>query len=116
MRPGLQHYDVASLLYDPYVILSDEERSELIDLYLHAAAAEGLDISENFEQNFLGCAAQRLMQALGAYGFLGLKCGRPAFLRHVPNAKKSLRQVLTRLEGLESVIHLLDHAREPETV
>jgi len=116
MRPGLPHYDVASLLYDPYVILSDEERSELIDLYLHAAAAEGLDISENFEQNFLGCAAQRLMQALGAYGFLGLKCGRPAFLRHVPNAKKSLRQVLTRLEGLESVIHLLDHAREPETV
>lgn len=116
MRPGLPHYDVASLLYDPYVSLTDEERSELAGVYVQAAAAEGLDVAADFEQVFLGCAAQRLMQALGAYGFLGLKCGRPAFLRHVPNAKKSLREVLVRLEGLEPVIQLLDHAREPETV
>jgi aminoglycoside/choline kinase family phosphotransferase len=116
MRPGLPHYDVASLLFDPYVTLADGEREELIQDYLQTAAAEGLDLAPEFEEVFLGCAAQRLMQALGAYGFLGLKCGRPAFLRHVPSAKKSLRQVLTRLEGLESVIQLLDHAREPETI
>ena len=30
------------------------------------------------------CAMQRLMQALGAYGFLGLVKERPAFLEHIP--------------------------------
>lgn len=116
MRHGLPHYDVASLLYDPYVNLTEEERAELVQVYRQAAESEGVPLSGDFDRVLLGCAAQRLMQALGAYGFLGLKCGRPAFLRHVPNAKKSLRQVLVRLEGLEPVVHLLDHAREPDPV
>src|SRR5881409_4184714 len=33
MRPGLAEYDLASLLFDPYVDLSAEERSELISYY-----------------------------------------------------------------------------------
>jgi aminoglycoside/choline kinase family phosphotransferase len=113
MRPGLPHYDVASLLYDPYVHLTEEERTELAGDYLEAALAEGVPLEGDFEEVLLGCAAQRLMQALGAYGFLGLKCGRPAFLRYVPTAKTSLRQVLARLDGHEDVIQLLDSIREP---
>src|SRR6184192_3028588 len=33
MRPGLAEYDVASLLYDPYVDLSQTERTELVRYY-----------------------------------------------------------------------------------
>jgi hypothetical protein len=36
------------------------------------------------------CARQRLMQALGAYGFLGLVKGKTAFLRHIPVASERL--------------------------
>jgi len=113
MRPGLPQYDVASLLYDPYVELEENERGELLEFYKEFAAEEGLVVASDFDEVFLQCAAQRLMQALGAYGFLGLKGGRPAFLRHVPSARKSLREVMARLEGLEEVVALLDSAHEP---
>src|SRR5436190_22367492 len=33
MRPGLAQYDLASLLYDPYVDLTDAERDELLEHY-----------------------------------------------------------------------------------
>ncbi len=33
MRPGLAEYDLASLLYDPYVTLSAGERTQLLDYY-----------------------------------------------------------------------------------
>lgn len=114
MRPGLPHYDLASLLYDPYVFLEDTERAELLAFYRSLLVENGGDAGENFQEVFLGCAAQRLMQALGAYGFLGLKCGKPGFLRHVPAAKRSLQQVLTQLEGLEDFVHLLNHSSENE--
>jgi aminoglycoside/choline kinase family phosphotransferase len=115
MRPGLPHYDVASLLYDPYVRLSEIERTELSDFYQNAILANGGTLHGEFSTLLLQCAAQRLMQALGAYGFLGLKSGFPAFLRHVPAARASLREVLARLEGCDDVVALLDSAREPET-
>jgi aminoglycoside/choline kinase family phosphotransferase len=108
MRFGLPLYDVASLLYDPYVSLSDSKRLELLGIYRAMAVAEGMEFSMDFERVFLSCAAQRLMQALGAYGFLGLKCNRPAFLKHVPAARASLINVLSRLDGLAPFAHLLE--------
>jgi hypothetical protein len=46
---------------------------------------------------------QRLMQALGAYGFLGLVKGHKHFLKHVPAAMKSLRSIVAELTGLEKL-------------
>ncbi len=54
------------------------------------------------------CALQRLMQALGAYGFLGLHKGRADFLAHIPAARRSLREVAARLDGLDPFVKLLD--------
>jgi len=39
------------------------------------------------------CARQRLMQALGAYGFLGRVKGKPSFLRHIPVAAERLAEL-----------------------
>jgi hypothetical protein len=50
---------------------------------------------------------QRLMQALGAYGFLGLVKGRSHFLEHIPAALGNLRQVVAGIEGLEDFSALL---------
>ncbi len=108
LRPGLPHYDVASLLYDPYVELREEERQELLVGYREEAVREGVEFAGDFEEIFLGCAAQRLMQALGAYGFLGLRAGHPGFLRHIPAARRSLRDVMARLDGLHNFVDLLD--------
>ncbi|MCX7713018.1 MAG: phosphotransferase [Chthoniobacterales bacterium] len=113
MRFGLPQYDVASLIYDPYVELTERERAELVRVYLSAAEEEGYEPPGDFGEVLLGCAAQRLMQALGAYGFLGLRCGYTRFLRYVPAARRSLCEVLSRIEGLEPAISILENACEP---
>ena len=95
MRPGLAQYDLASLLYDPYVDLSDAERAELIEHYCRQKP------SNDFGKILRLCAMQRLMQALGAYGFLGLVKGHKAFLQYIPKALALLRQVIARIDGLE---------------
>jgi len=108
MRPGLAQYDVASLLLDPYVSLSDSERAELLGFYTRLAHRSGADIPGDFEEVFDWCAVQRLMQALGAYGFLGLQMNRPDFLRHIPAARALLRASAARLDGLAEFVQALD--------
>jgi aminoglycoside/choline kinase family phosphotransferase len=108
MRPGLAQYDIASLLYDPYVHLTGAERSLLLEFYQTVARRSGMEISGDFEEFFYFCALQRLMQALGAYGFLGLCKGRRDFLAHIPAARRSLREVAARVDGLDEFVALLD--------
>jgi len=108
MRPGLAQYDLASLLYDPYVTLGGSEREHLLDFYKRNARATGQEIGADFEEVFYQCALQRLMQALGAYGFLGIQKGRADFLAHIPAARRSLREVAARIDGLDTFVHLLD--------
>jgi len=103
MRPGLAEYDLASLLYDPYVDLSEAERTELIEHYC------GRGPTADFSNTLRLCAMQRLMQALGAYGFLGLVKGHKQFLNHIPAAMKSLYSILSQLDGLNELVETISH-------
>ena len=95
MRPGLPHYDLASLLYDPYVNLTTAERVELFAFYQGIGRRRVLGGGElSFQRLFRLCAVQRLMQALGAFGNLGLKQGKTSFLRHVPAALMNLQEAV----------------------
>ncbi|MDD5200888.1 MAG: phosphotransferase [Terrimicrobiaceae bacterium] len=105
MRPGLAQYDLASLLYDPYVELTDAERDHLLGFY-KTLSADAADAA--FDDVFHMCAAQRLMQALGAYGFLGIKREKPEFLSHIPAARRSLRAVAACVPGLGDFAALLE--------
>src|SRR5712691_5810783 len=107
MRPGLAQYDLASLLFDPYVDLSRAERAELLAYYREQQIRNGININGEFDLTLRFCAMQRLMQALGAYGFLGLVKGHKQFLEHVPAAVKSLRRIVEPIEGLEQLEALL---------
>ena len=102
LRPGLAHYDLASLLYDPYVSFLPAERVELIEFYLGLGNRNDLGATRaEFEEIYRLCAVQRLMQALGAYGFLGLAKGKAQFLAYIPIALASLREVTAEVAGLE---------------
>ena len=102
LRPGLAHYDLASLLYDPYVRLSAGERAELLDFYLGQGRRHDLGATRaEFDEIYHLCAVQRLMQALGAYGYLGLVRERTEFLAHIPVALASLREVAASIPGLD---------------
>lgn len=108
LRPGLAHYDLASLVYDPYVALATDEREELINLYVAKTLDADVKIGADFRATLDLCAMQRLMQALGAYGFLGLVKERAHFLDYIPVALASLREVVSRIEGLRELPALLD--------
>jgi N-acetylmuramate 1-kinase len=101
MRPGLAQYDLASLLYDPYVEFSANERGELIEYYRKKQRRNQAPADAAFDLTFRLCAMQRLMQALGAYGFLGLVKQNAGFLVHIPGAITSLRGILEDLPGLD---------------
>jgi len=109
LRPGLAQYDLASLLYDPYASLTDGQRTELLDYYIAQAGAAGVEIGPDFRRVYDLCAMQRLMQALGAYGYLGLVKERLHFLDYIEPAFASLRQVVSRISGLHSLGLLLDN-------
>ena len=107
MRPGLPQYDLASLLLDPYVQLTEPERGELLAHYLDGLRELGYEPASDFAAVLDLCAMQRLMQALGAYGFLGLVKEREHFLTHIPAAMANLRMVVARIPGLEQLRNLL---------
>jgi len=84
MRYGSAAYDLASLLYDPYVKLTPELRTRLAAHYgrLCPEHSEAVDL-------FFEGAVQRLVQALGAYGRLaGL--GLSGFVQHILPALENL--------------------------
>jgi hypothetical protein len=103
MRPGLAEYDLASLLYDPYVDLTETERAELIAYYRDLQLKNGITVDGDFDLKLRLCAMQRLMQALGAYGFLGLVKGHKHFLQHIPNALRSLRTVVRKIDNVQAL-------------
>ena len=97
MRLGLPQYDLASLLCDPYVVISAEEREHLLDYYCELRRLAGTPVGEDFRHVFWQCAVQRLMQALGAYGYLSIHRGKTSFRSHVPSALSRLREALGAL-------------------
>jgi aminoglycoside/choline kinase family phosphotransferase len=107
MRPGLAEYDLASLLFDPYVELSPNERSELIEYYRQKQAENVSTTNGRIDETLRFCAMQRMMQALGAYGFLGLVRGHEHFLQYIPRAMASLRDIVEQIGDLNPLGSLL---------
>jgi aminoglycoside/choline kinase family phosphotransferase len=110
MRKGSASYDLGSLLCDPYVSLSDAERDELLSFY-YGLSAQDVD-RVGFENAFWEASAQRLMQALGAYGFLGLKLGLDDFLAHIPAGLDNLVRATGRIRSLPRLRELAEMCRD----
>jgi hypothetical protein len=96
-RFGPPQYDLAALLLDPYANLPGDLRRELLDHYLDLFSARTGEDRGRFLEHFPAVAAHRLMQALGAYAFLGLRRGKPVFLSHIPSALRLLEEQLCPL-------------------
>jgi len=99
LRLGRAEYDLASLLYDPYVSLAKTERACLLSYYAEHRGLVLHDVSEVF---YL-CAAQRLMQALGAYANLSRNLGKPQYEHHIPAAVSNLAEVCAEGQGLHEL-------------
>ncbi len=85
MRRGPALYDLASLLYDPYARVADADRKALAALYARESGLAQTHVAETLPF----AAAQRLVQALGAYGRLA-SVGQPGFARFILPALENL--------------------------
>jgi len=106
MRFGSAFYDLGSLLSDPYVSLSGTEIDELLDFYYELSNQE-IDRAA-FGGLFRDASVERLMQALGAYGFLGIRKGLAPFLTNIPAGIMSLRRTLLHAALLPCLGELME--------
>ena len=97
-RWGPYTYDLVSLVYDPYVQLNDELVKGLLALYRNRLVATGeVPVHPGeFADHVRIAALQRLMQALGAYGFLSHVKGKTQYLQYIAPA---LDRLLANLKG-----------------
>ncbi|MBA4395819.1 MAG: hypothetical protein C0394_00295 [Syntrophus sp. (in: bacteria)] len=104
MRVGSYFYDLGSLLYDPYVPIEEQERLGLLRYYYDLQ--ERSDAWDAFQEAFHAASAQRLMQALGAFGFLGRRHNRKDFLAHIPSGLQRLAEAASRCPRLTTLRRL----------
>ena len=96
MRLGAAAYDLASLLYDPYVKIKPVLRARLVAEYGQYQP----EIPDACDLFFEG-AVQRLVQALGAFGRLA-SVGQTGFICHILSALENLLEASDTC-GLEAL-------------
>lgn len=93
-RRGPLHYDLASLLLDPYVGLSDKLQETLAGHYLEALSGLIPLDEKQFLSDYPLVAIHRNMQILGAFGHLSTAKQKKQFAHYIPAAIKSLKKLL----------------------
>ncbi len=104
-RLGAPEYDLASLLYDPYLypLLTDSVRKQVLDHYIESRSTTSTNLNL--------CATQRLMQALGAYGNLSLNRGKKQYIKFVYPALINLVEV-TSISNYPQIMKIAQTALE----
>jgi aminoglycoside/choline kinase family phosphotransferase len=103
MRFGPAVYDLASLLCDPYVSLSENIQALLVQ-----EAADGYPRSHRIADCFWMGAVQRLVQALGAFGRLSARKETRSFSAHIPGGLLQLQRAVNRVPQAHSLKKWLD--------
>jgi hypothetical protein len=86
-RLGPPQYDLAALLWDPYVDLPYQLKERLFDSYV---AEMGITDRDQFKEYFHYVALHRAMQVLGAFSFLTSVKHKPFFENYIPVGVRNL--------------------------
>jgi aminoglycoside/choline kinase family phosphotransferase len=114
-RMGPDTYDLASLLRDAYVDVSEDAVEDLIGYFLELTdrdASEGSHRRE-FRKRFDLMAAQRTLKALGTFGYQATVRGNPVYTQYIPRTIRNVRNTLgsdTRFGNLHDL--LAEHVEE----
>jgi len=113
-RKGAPHYDVASLLLDPYVELEQSMHDRLLEYYFSLVSKRLKNDYQAFVREYQIFGIVRLLQALGAYGFRGLYERKPNFTESIPPAVRQLcrifenREIADLLPELTGIVNSLN--------
>ena len=108
-RRGSAFYDIASLLWDPYVSLPVEMIKDFFEYWRMQNKRVQAYTKEDAWDSFIQASLQRLMQALGAYCFLSRVKGIQKFEKYIEPGKK---QLLALLGEFKKIVK----ATEPEAI
>ncbi len=111
-RLGPLAYDLASLIIDPYVDMSANEKRYLYRHYLALLKDNQPEWVDPFERYFPYLAVQRNLQILGAFSFLSMVRGKTYFEDYISPALNSLYRLLDDiadpgLSSLTDIVHSL---------
>lgn len=93
-RKGSFYYDVASLLYDANIELTNSDREKLLSFYYEQIIKKQPVERSEFNEKFTLFAVIRLTQALGAFGLRGVIEKKPHFKECIPYALQSLQYII----------------------
>jgi len=96
-RIGPVQYDLAALLSDPYTALPEHMQATLLEFALNELKNYRDIDSGLFLKGYTACRRCRLLQALGAFGFLAEIKQKPFFRQFIPVAVNTLKQDLANL-------------------
>ncbi len=108
-RMGLPHYDLVSLLRDPYVHLDDGMLLMLKDHYYEISRSRHIhDMDrETFEYYFDLMAFQRNVKALGTYGYMAAFRGKRQFEKYIRPCINYLHSYADRRDELKKAWGML---------
>jgi aminoglycoside/choline kinase family phosphotransferase len=102
-RWGPDTYDLASLLCDAYVDLDEGEAAELFELYVRVLPLPGPADAEALRARFDIVAAQRMIKALGTFGYQIAVLGRERYRSAIPRTLERLARRLPRSASTASL-------------
>jgi aminoglycoside/choline kinase family phosphotransferase len=108
-RMGPDTYDLASLLRDSYVDLSEERVDELIRGYLKLGgpASSTPEAVAEFRRRFDTMSVQRNLKALGTFGHQTTARNNPVYIQYIPRTLSYVRTNLERHPRFERLRELL---------
>jgi aminoglycoside/choline kinase family phosphotransferase len=98
-RKGAPQYDVASMLYDAKIPMTDDDRELLLDYYINNFCSLTGEDRYKFKGYYTGFSMIRVMQALGAFGFRGLYEQKPTFTESIIPGVRLLNQIINQAES-----------------
>jgi len=106
---GPPHYDLASLLRDSYVALSDEVTDDLLDDYIQLSGRAGrrIDDPATFRRLFDLASVQRNLKAAGRFVYIDRVKKNPSFLSSIPRTLGYVRANCRRYPELKPLAELL---------
>ncbi|MCQ2125579.1 MAG: phosphotransferase [Fibrobacter sp.] len=99
-RRGSMFYDLASLLWDPYVCLSLAEIKDFFEYWRTSFRGTKTYTQQDAWEAFVYASLQRVMQAMGAYCFLSKVKGIQKFEQYIEPGKAQLRVLFSEFKKI----------------
>lgn len=110
-RKGAPQYDVASMLYDAKISMTEVDRESLLNYYIENFCRNTREDRNKFRGYYSGFSMIRVMQALGAFGFRGLYEQKPTFTDSIVPGVRLLSQIIDKAEKHISLPELFSTVR-----